>query len=159
MERVGFFTTDLAEPGQALMEQVLAKKRFGGPAGLEICPAGMNPGIGPGIRRTQALNRIDIPSMWRALIRPPEDKKDGSVITILAPRGQPSAQVGPKLIDAGLGATNMQDGADGFDCSFPPDTPPDHLVGFAVQSLQAIGGLGVHDEWQWTVRAKGGVPS
>ena len=66
VERVGFFTTDLAEPGQALMEQVLIKKRFGGPAGLEISSAGMNPGIGPGIRRVQALNRFDIPSLWRA---------------------------------------------------------------------------------------------
>lgn len=158
MERVGFFTTDLAEPGQALMEQVFAKKRFGAPAGLEISPAGANPGIGAGIRRVQALNRIDIPSHWRALIRPPEGKNAGSVITILPPRGQPSAQVGPKLIEAGLGATNMQDGADGFDCSFPADTPPDHLVGFGVQALQAMGGL-LSGEWQWTVRAKGGVPS
>ena len=48
------------------MEQVLIKKRFGGPAGLEISSAGMNPGIGPGIRRVQALNRFDIPSLWRA---------------------------------------------------------------------------------------------
>lgn len=140
------------------MEQVFVKKRFGGPAGLEIAPAGANPGIGAGIRRVQALNRIDIPSHWRALIQPPEGKNAGSVITILSPRGQPSDQVGQKLIDAGLGATDMQAGSDGFDCTLPPDTPADHLIGFAVQALQAIGGLGSSGEWQWTVRAKGGVP-
>lgn len=158
MERVGFFTTDLAEPGQALMEQVFTKKLFGGAAGLEIAPAGPNPGVGAGIRRVKALNRIDIPSLWRVLIQPPEGKNAGSVITILAPRGQPSDQVGQKLIDAGLGATNMAAGSDGFDCTMAPDTPADHLVSFAVQALQAIGGLGLTGEWQWTVRNKGGVP-
>ena len=159
MERVGFFTTEPAEAIEALTEQVLGKGRFGAPAGLEIAPAGPNPGVGAGLRRMQATVRLDIPMLWRALIRRPEGKKDGPIVTLLAPRGTAADTAGPKLVEAGIGASNMVASADGFDCMFPPDTPPDRLVGFAVQALQAIGGLGTTGEWQWSVRPKGQVPS
>ncbi len=57
MEPVGFFTNDIGEPVQALEEQVFAKLLLGGPEGLEISPAGPNPGIGEGLRRMKAMNR------------------------------------------------------------------------------------------------------
>ena len=156
MEKIGFFTTDTSEAVQAIEEQVFKKKLMGGAAGLELTPAAQNPGIGPGIRRAQAGNRIDIPTLWRALIRPPHGKS-GPVVSLLAPRGQSAADAGPKLTAAGVVSENMAAGDGTFDCSFAPETPPASLVTFATSAVNAMRGQPVA-EWQWTVRAKGAVP-
>ena len=102
MEPVGFFTNDIGEPVQALEEQVFVKKLLGGPEGLEISPAGPNPGIGDGLRRMKAMNRLDLVSLWRALIRRPAGKKDGPVVELLAPRGTEPADGVARLTAAGL---------------------------------------------------------
>ena len=91
MEKLGFFTTDTSEAVQAIEEQVFKKKLMGGAAGLELCQAEQNIGLGPGLRRTKGANRMDIPTMWRALIRPPHGKS-GPVVSLLAPRGQSAAR-------------------------------------------------------------------
>ncbi len=155
MEKVGFFMGDIAEPVQAFDEQVLGKQRK--VEGLEIAPAGANPGIGQGIRRMQALNRIDIPTLWRAVVRS-GDKKTGPIVSIFAPRGVDPAECAPKLTGLGVMAPNSGENKASFDCTFPVDTPAMTLVQFAVDALRGIGGLGGGGELQWTVRAKGAVP-
>jgi hypothetical protein len=158
MEQVGFFSNDSSEPCEALETQVFVKKLMGGPAGLEISPAGPNPGLGPGLRRMKALNRIDIPSHWRTLIKKPASKGTGPIVAILAPTGTPPADAGPKLAAAGVVAPEMAASDESFDCTFSPDTPPASLVDFSVAAIKAMGGLGITGEWQWTVRPKGAVP-
>jgi hypothetical protein len=155
MEKIGFFTTDTSEAVQAIEEQVFKKKLMGGPAGLELTPAAPNPGMGTGLRRAQASNRIDIPGLWRALIRPPG--KAGPVVSLLAPRGQSAADAGQKLMAAGVVSENMEAGDGSFDCSFAPGTAPASLITFATSAVDAMRGSPVA-EWQWTVRAKGAVP-
>jgi hypothetical protein len=158
MEPVGFFSNDIGEPRQALEEQVFVKKLLGGPEGLEIRPAGPNPGIGDGLRRMKAMNRLDLTSLWRALIRRPSGKKDGPVISLLAPRGTTPTDALPRLQAAGI-TTPAPTPADGaLDYQLPPDTKPADLVTFAVNLVQASNTLGVTGEWQWTVRKKGLVP-
>jgi hypothetical protein len=158
MEPVGFFTNDIGEPVQALEEQVLVKKLLGGPEGLEISPAGPNPGIGDGIRRVKAMNRMDLVSLWRAVIRRPAGKKDGPVVQLLAPRGTDPADGVARLAAAGL-TTPPASPADGaLECTFPPGTASPDLIRFCVGALQAVSTLGVTGEWQWTVRKKGLVP-
>src|SRR5438876_2827895 len=155
MEPVGFFTNDIGEPVQALEEQVFVKKLLGGPEGLEISPAGPNPGIGDGMRRMKAMNRMDLVSLWRALIRRPAGKKDGPVVELLAPRGTNPADGMARLAAAGLTtpAAAQSDGA--LACTFPPGNASPDLIRFCVGALQAVSTLGVAGEWQWTVRKKG----
>jgi hypothetical protein len=153
MERAGFFTTDTTEACEALEQGVFQKKV----AGLEISPAPLNPGIGAGIRRTQALNRMDLPMLWRALIQRPAGRKDGPVVALLAPRGADPASITSKLTDAGVLA-DMVAGNDQIDCRFQPGTDPAWLIDFSVSALRAIGGLGVTNEWMWAIRKKGLVP-
>ena len=153
MEKVGWFTTDYAEPVQAFDEQVSGKRK----EGLEIAPAGANPGVGLGIRRMQARNRMDIPMFWRAVVRSAH-KKDGPVVSVFPPRGTDPNEAGPKLAGLGVLAPNTGANAESFDCMFPPETPALRLIEFAVTALQAIGGLGAGGELQWTVRDKGTLP-
>jgi len=158
MEKIGFFTTDPSEPSQALEEQVFVKKLMGAPAGLEIAPAGSNPGVGAGLRRASASVRLDIPMLWRALIERPRSKKSGPVVAIWPPRGTAPVETQAKLGAGGVHPPSSSVGEQTFDIEFPPGTAPNELVTFAVQALQAIGGLGTTGEWQWTVRGKGLVP-
>lgn len=155
MEKIGFFTTDTAEACEAL-EQGVFKKRV---AGLEISPAAPNQGMGAGIRRAAASNRMDLPMLWRALIQKPAGKKDGPVVALLAPRDAATAPMTSKLTDAGVIA-DMVAGDDRIDCRFPPGTAPATLIEFSVTALSAIGGLGMAtNEWMWAIRGKGLVPS
>jgi hypothetical protein len=153
MDQVGFFKTDASEAAQVLADDVLPKKRIGGPEGLEICPAKPDGGL----RRMQALNRMDIPTMWRAMIRRPDGKKVGPSVSLLAPRGRQPAEAAQKLADAGLVADGVADN-EGYTVTFAPDTPPADLVQFSVRAMEAIGSLGLTGEWQWTVRKKGVYP-
>jgi hypothetical protein len=153
MEKAGFFTTDTAEACEALEQGVFKKKV----AGLEISPAPLNPGMGAGIRRTSALNRIDLPMLWRALIQRPAGKKDGPTVALLAPRGAATAPLTSTLTSAGVLA-DMVAGDDQIECRFQPATDPDRLVDFSVSALRVIGGLGVTNEWMWAIRNKGLVP-
>jgi hypothetical protein len=152
MEKVGFFAQDVSEPSLAFDEQVATKKLFGGPEGLEISVAEVDAGMGVGLRRMKALNRIDIASMWRAMIR---GGKQGPSVELLAPRGVPSTQAADKLVAAGLSA-NGTAGDEGYRVSFTSGTSSTELVQYAVRALQAIGYQPT--EWQWTVRAKGAYP-
>lgn len=154
MEKIGFFTTDTTEACEAL-EALVFKKR--GAAGLEISPAPVNPGIGAGIRRTSASNRLDLPTLWRALIQRPDGKKDGPVVALLAPRNTATADIAAKLTDAGVLA-DMVAGDEQIDCRFPPGTDPARLIDFSLTALRAIGGLGLTNEWMWAARGKGLVP-
>ena len=157
MEKVGFFRDDVSEAAAAFEEQALPKKMMGGAEGLEISPAGPNAGLGEGLRRMKALNRIDIASMWRVMLRRPDGKNEGPRVSLLAPRGHPSAEAGPKLAAAGLGLGGV-DGAESYDFTLAAGTSSTELVQVAVNSLLAIGGLGLTGEWQWTVRPKGVYP-
>jgi len=158
MEKVGFFGDDSSEAVQALEEHVLVKKLFGGPEGLEIVHAGANSGIGAGIRRVQAMNRLDIPMLWRALIRRAESKKAGPVISLLAPRGTSTADASSTLMSARITAGDMAAGETSVDCAFDADTPASTLLEFAVAAVTALTGPPRSGQWQWTVRAKGLVP-
>ena len=159
MERVGFFADDTSEPVQALEEQVLKKKLFKSePAGLEIAHAGVNPGIGQGIRRVQALNRMDIPSMWRALIRPPIGKNRGPEVSLLAPSGITPPDAAAKLTGAGVAAASISADAASIECGFEPGTSASSLVAFAVAAVTALQGPPPSRDWQWTVRAQGAIP-
>jgi hypothetical protein len=157
MEKVGFFHEDVSEAAAAYEEQALPKKMVGGAEGLEISPAGPNAGLGEGLRRMKALNRIDIASLWRAMLRRPDGKNDGPRISLLAPRGQACDPAGPKLAAAGI-AVEGTAGAESYDFTLPPGTSSTELVQVALRSLVAIGGLGLTGEWQWTVRPKGVYP-
>jgi hypothetical protein len=152
MERVGFFDKDITEPVAAFLEQVEGKKRK--VEGLEISIAGSNPGIGDGIRRIQALNRMDIPQSWRMLIRPGH-KKDGPMVSLLAPRGRDASEISSKVSGIGPLAPVMNASTNSLDCAFPPNTPASTLVTAAADAMRAIGFTA---ELQWTVRAKGTLP-
>jgi hypothetical protein len=151
MEKVGFFLDDLGEAVQAFAEQVEGKKKI---EGLELTPAGANPGIGDGIRRVQALNRMDIPHLWRTVIRS-GTKKGGPIISIIPPRDKPSSDAQDRLSAARLFAPNMAAGPESFDCAFPPETTGQSLVEFAAAAVRAFGYTG---ELQWTVRERGLLP-
>jgi hypothetical protein len=106
----------------------------------------------------KAMNRMDLESLWRALIRRPAGKKDGPVVELLAPRGTDPADGMARLAAAGL-TTPVATQADGaLECTFPPGTASPDLIRFSVGALQAVSTLGVTGEWQWTVRKKGLVP-
>ena len=106
----------------------------------------------------KAMNRLDLTSLWRALIRRPSGKKDGPVVELLAPRNTAPTDALPRLTAAEI-TTPAPVPADGtLEFTFPPDTTPSDLVTFAVNLVQASNTLGVTGEWQWTVRKKGLVP-
>jgi hypothetical protein len=151
MERVGFVGDDITEAVQAFEEQVQGKKKI---EGLELSPAGADPGIGAGIRRVQALNRMDIPMMWRAVVRS-ASKKLGPVVSIIPPRGKAASDATDVLSAARLFAPQMAAGPESFDCAFPPDTPARTVVEFGVAAMRGFGFTG---ELQWTVRERGLLP-
>ncbi|MEX2269130.1 MAG: hypothetical protein WEA75_10640 [Acidimicrobiia bacterium] len=151
MEKVGFWGADNTEAVQAFEQQVQGKKKI---EGLELSPAQGDAGIGQGIRRVQALNRMDIPFMWRAVIRS-GSKKAGPVISIIPPRDKPSSDAADRLSDARLHAPQMAAGPESFDCAFPPETTTASLVDFAAAAMRAFGFTG---ELQWTVRERGLLP-
>ena len=159
MEPVGFFSNDIGEPRQALEEQVFVKKLIGGPEGLEISPAGPNPGIGDGIRRMKAMNRLDLTSLWRALIRRPAGKEGRPGGPAPAPRGPPTPPT-PSPASPAAGMTTPPTHARRRHPRVQPSrpTPPPDLRYLAVNLVQASNTLGVTGEWQWTVRKKGLVP-
>ena len=149
MEKVGFFSTDHAEPIQALEEVVFKKARKF--EGLEFTPAGPNPGM-EGMRRIQGLNRMDVPNLWRTVIRPPS-KKEGPRVTLLAPKGRNAGEVAGQVSGAGMLAP-VQNG-NTLDFTFPEGTPTAQVVDCAVKVMQSCGYTG---ELQWTVREKGLLP-
>jgi hypothetical protein len=157
MEKIGFFADDPQEAAAAVEEQVFVKKLMGGPEGLEIAPAGPNPGVGAALRRGQAGVRLDIPALWRALIRKPQKKGQGPVVSILAPKGK-SVESAQSAVASARGAPPEAVVGQDLDCIFPPDTPASALVAFAVEVLTTVGGAPASKEWQWTVRGKGLVP-
>jgi hypothetical protein len=151
MEKVGFIGEDISEAIEAYDQQVVGKKKI---EGLELSPAGVNPGIGDGIRRAQALNRMDIPMMWRAVVRS-GSKKLGPVVSIIPPRGKAASDASDLLSAARLFAPQMAAGPESFDCAFPPDTPSRSVVEFGVAAMRGFGFTG---EIQWTVRGRGLLP-
>ena len=156
-ERIGFFTDDPAEACAALEEQVLPRRRFGRPEGLEISPAPPGAGIGPGTRRVSASVRLDLPGLWRALIRP-GTKKTGPTVALLVPRGGSPADAGPKLVAAGVTVGEMAAGDDEYQCEMPLNAAPRTVVDFAIAALTAVAGPSPTGEWMWAVRDKGLVP-
>ncbi len=158
MEKIGFFTTDPSEACDALVAQVFKKRN----EGLEISPAPMNQGLGPGIRRASASTRLDLPTIWRALIRKPQSRKGGPVVSLLAPRGANPEPVASALTSAGIIGPQLETTGESVECTFLPDTEPAALVQFATTALVSIGGLGIRPdgnmEWMWAVRGKGLVP-
>ena len=108
MEKVGFVGDDLSEAVEAFTQQVEGKKKI---EGLELSPALQNPGIGAGIRRVQALNRMDIPQTWRAVVRSAV-KKRGPVISVFPPRGTDPSDAGPRLTSGGVYAPEMSASAE-----------------------------------------------
>src|SRR5688572_6709973 len=145
MEKVGFFTTDHAEPIQALDEVVFKKaKKY---EGVELTPAGPNPGMA-GMRRISALNRMDVPNLWRTVIRPPA-KKEGPVVTLLAPKGRNVGDMAGQVSGAAMLAPVQN--ANSLDFNFPEGTSTAQLVDCAVKVMQACGYKG---ELQWTIREK-----
>jgi hypothetical protein len=156
---MGWFTVDTAEPGEAYERQILADAPFPGPAGLEIVAAGPNMGLRPGLRRMKAGTRIDIPMLWRAVLRPPINQQEGPIVSILPPRGVAPSDAEPALEAAAVHAPTMVAGPGALDCLFAPGTPAAILVEFSVAALGALGGAANTGEWQWTVRAEGQLPS
>jgi hypothetical protein len=114
------------------------------------------------MRRASASMRIDLPTMWRALIRKPAKRKGGPVIALLAPRGVDPGPTASKLTAAGVMAPEVEVTSESVECTFLPDTEPSALIDFSIASLRAIGGLGIAVdrpmEWMWAVRGKGLVP-
>ena len=159
MNKIGFFTTDMNEACEALVDQVWGKR---GNEGLEISPAPVNQGIGAGIRRAAASNRMDLPTIWRALIRKPAKRKEGPVVALLAPRNVDPGPTASTLTSAGVMGAKVETTSDAVECTFAPETQPAALIEFSIASLRAIGGLGIVTdrpmEWMWAVRGKGLVP-
>ena len=156
MQPVGFFTAEVTEAAQAYEDEVVAKRRK--PEGIEIVSAGSNPGIGANMRKVSALNRIDIPFLWRTILRA-SDKQGGPVVSILAPRDRSTADSAATLTAAGVGASNIVSTERTLECEFPAGTPAASLVQFSVTAIETLsGGMGVTGEWQWTLRARGRVP-
>ena len=118
--------------------------------GRALGPTGAN------MRAVSALNRIDIPMLWRAVVRAPQKRKGGPVVSILAPRNQSPAGRAGELASAGLSAASIETTDGSIECEFAPGTPATSLVQFAVAALQKLSqGVGVTGEWQWTVRKRG----
>lgn len=151
MEKVGFVGDDLTEAIEAFTQQVDGKKKI---EGLEIAPALVDPGIGQGIRRAQAMNRMDIPQTWRAVVRSAA-KKRGPVISVFPPRGTDPSDAGPRLTSGGVYAPEMSATAESFDCYLPEGTPAASVVELGAKAVRAFGYTG---ELQWTVRARGLLP-
>ncbi len=157
MQPVGFFKDDVNEAAAAYEEHVAGKRRP--PEGVEIVAAPVNQGMGGGIRSVTALNRVDIPMLWRTIIRAPQHKKGGPVISILAPRNTSPAGLAGELTSAGLSATNIETTEGSIECEFAPGTPATSLVQFSVAAIMKLSkGMGASGEWQWTVRKRGLVP-
>ena len=157
MQPIGFFSTDVTEAAAAYDEHVAGKRRP--PEGIEISPAPMNQGIGENIRKVSALNRIDIPLLWRTIIRAPQTKKGGPVVSVLAPRNQSPAGLAGELTSAGLAAANIETTDGSIECEFAPGTPSASLVQFSVAAITKLSkGMGASGEWQWTLRKRGLVP-
>ena len=125
---MGWFTTDATEPGAAYEEQVLAGGSFPGPDGLEIVTAGPNLGLRPGLRAMKASTRIDIPTLWRAVLRRPISVHDGAIVSILPPRGVAPSAAEPTLAAAGVQAPTMVAGPGALDCLFEVGTTTGRLV-------------------------------
>jgi hypothetical protein len=151
VERVGFVGDDLTEAVEAFEQQVHGKKKI---EGLELSPALVDSGIGAGIRRVQALNRMDIPMQWRVVVRS-ATKKRSPVVSVLPPREKPAADAASRLSGAGLYAPEMEDLGSSFDCTLPPDTSARSAVEFGAAALRAFGYTG---DIQWTVRERGLLP-
>lgn len=137
---------------------MLADASAPGPDGLEIVTAGPNMGLRPGLRAMKAGTRIDIPMLWRAVLRRPLGPQDGGMISILPPRGAAPSDAEPKLAAAGVQAPTMVAGPGALDCLFAPGTTSASLIEFSVAALTAVGGFANTGEWQWTVRAEGTLP-
>jgi hypothetical protein len=151
MEKVGFVGDDLGEAVEAFTQQVEGKKKV---EGLELAPALANPGIGDGIRRVQAMNRMDIPQTWRAVVRSAV-KKRGPVISVFPPRGTDPSDAGSRLTGAGVYAPEMSATPESFDCYLPEGTSPASAVELGAKAVRAFGYTG---ELQWTVRPRGLLP-
>ena len=156
---MGWFTTDPTEPGAAYEQQILADPSIPGPDGLEIVSAGPNLGLRPGLRRMKAGTRIDIPTLWRAVLRRPLNAQEGPIVSILPPRGVTPSDAEPQLAAADVHAPTMVAGPGALDCLFSPGTSSASLVEFSVEALGALGGRANTGEWQWTVRGSGLLPS
>jgi hypothetical protein len=157
MQPIGFFSTDVAEAASAYDEHVAGKRRP--PEGIEIAPAGPNQGIGENLRKVSALNRIDIPQLWRTLIRAPRSKKGGPIVSILAPRNQSPAGMAGELSSAGIAAQHIETTEGSIECEFAPGTPSASLVQFSVAAVTKLSkGMGASGEWQWTLRPRGRAP-
>lgn len=157
MQPVGFFTIDVSAPAAAYDEHVAGKRRP--PEGIEIAPAPVNQGLGENLRKVSALNRIDIPLLWRTIIRAPQTKKGGPVVSVLAPRNQSPAGMASELAGAGLAAANIETTEGSIECEFAAGTPPAALVQFSVAAITTLSkGMGASGEWQWTLRKRGLVP-
>jgi hypothetical protein len=157
VQPVGFFKDDVNEAAAAYEEHVAGKRRP--PEGVEIVAAPMNQGMGAGIRSMSALNRVDIPTLWRTIIRAPQHKKGGPVISILAPRNTSPAGLAGELTSTGLSATNIATTEGSIECEFAPGTPATSLVQFSVAAIMKLSkGMGASGEWQWAVRKRGLVP-
>ncbi len=150
MEKVGFLTDDVSEAVAAFEQMVQGKKKI---EGLELSPTGPDPGIGQGIRRVQALNRMDIPLLWRVVVRSGA-KKRGPVISVIPPRGKSPGDATDVITGARLYAPEMAPGVESFDCTFPPETTAQSVVEWGVQALRAFGATDI----QWTVRERGLLP-
>jgi hypothetical protein len=79
--------------------------------------------------------RLDIPSLWRALIRKPQERGQGPVVSILAPTGKLVAD-GQSAVSSARNAPPEAIVGQDLDCVFPPDTPAKTLVEFAVEVLE-----------------------
>jgi len=157
MRPVGFFSTDGTEAAAAYEEHVLGKRRP--PEGIEIAFATPDGGIGQNMRKVQALNRIDIPTLWRAIIRAPAKRKGGPVVSILAPRGQSPAGREGDLMSGGIAAEKIVTTEGSIECEFAPGTPALSLVQFSTAAIQRLHqGMAASGEWQWTLRERGMVP-
>jgi hypothetical protein len=157
MQPIGFFTTDVSEAAAAYDEHVAGKRRP--PEGIEIAPAPPNQGIGDNIRKVSALNRIDIPMLWRAIIRAPRQRKGGPIVSVLAPRNQSPAGMAGELASAGIAAQHIETTDGSLECEFAPGTPAASLVQFSVAAITKLSkGQGASGEWQWTMRKRGLVP-
>lgn len=157
MQPIGFFRDDVSEAAAAYETEVAGKRRP--PEGIEIAPAGPNQGIGDNLRKVSALNRIDIPMLWRTIIRAPQHKKGGPVVSILAPRNTSPSGMAGDLTSVGITAANIETTEGSIECEFAPGTPATSLVQFSVAAITKLSkGLGAGGEWQWTLRKRGLVP-
>lgn len=157
MRPVGFFSADGSEAAAAYEEHVLGRRRP--PEGIEIVFAQPDRGIGTSMRAIHALNRLDIPTLWRAIIRAPAKRKGGPVVSILAPRGESTAGREDDLMAGGIVADKLVTTERSIECEFPPGTPASSLVEFCAAAIQRLHrSMAASGEWQWTLRERGMVP-